>query len=119
MKTASQDYRSAGGFMFLAALLHLPVLALGFASYALVAGLVIVIWLALGAGLMRGYRGVAYLAFLAALIGAVAAFGAALGNVGLLGALLWGILGVDVLAAGVLFGILWRARTPAEGDYDA
>lgn len=69
-----------------------------------------IIWAVLAAGLLRNYRWVAYLAFLAVLIGTLFAFGFALSSPSLVQFLFWGIFLTDLLAVAILFGILWLQK---------
>ena len=109
------DYKTAGGLAFLSAALHVVGLALGgWATDAL--GLMVgtLVWLALGAGLRRGLRAVAYVTFLFAIFGAIYSLSAAMGSVlPSLKTLWWGIAAVDTLVLICLFGVLWAPREDA------
>jgi len=100
--------RMAGWLMLLGAATHLLTLAVGGIGHAttFLAGVGIVLAV-LGIGLVRPWRWLAALAFLAALAGAVSGFGA-LRTSGLPDWAVWPMVAVDGLAALVLFADLWR-----------
>lgn len=105
---------TAAPLVFLSGLLHLPVFAVdgmtGFAGAMAVIGLV---YIAIAAGLRRGWRWLSWIAFLAMAFGAVAAYIAAGTDASLHRWLFLAIAIIDLLAAIILFGALWRSRPKA------
>ena len=110
----SNSYHRAALMFFLSATLHVVVIVLSGATYlaSMVSGLLICIVLALG--LMRQWRWLAYFAFLAALVGAIVAFGNGMAEFGLVQTAFFGIALADLAAALILFGLLWRSAPKVE-----
>jgi disulfide bond formation protein DsbB len=110
MPTLSGPYGSGAFFILISAVLHLIACVFsGFSTEALILIPVGLIYLAISAGLTRGMRWLAYIAF----------FIMAIGGIYLLAGLwsastipLWirlGIIASDWIAAAALFVALWRA----------
>lgn len=104
-------YLSATGLAALSAVLHVIALPLGGFEASL--GLAIIgaaIWAALALGLWQGFRFMAYLAFVMALIGISGALSVVVTSLGLEQGVWSAILVTDVLIALTLFILLWRPR---------
>ncbi|MEZ5812944.1 MAG: hypothetical protein R3D45_16160 [Rhizobiaceae bacterium] len=102
---------TAAPLVFLSGLLHLPVfVADGMTAFAGAMAVTGLIYIAIAAGLRRGWRWLSWIAFLVMTFGAVAAYILAGSDASLHRWLFLAIAVVDVLAAIVLFGSLWRAR---------
>ena len=71
-------------------------------------------WFVIGAGLQRGMRWLAHIAFLLAMIGGVYAMGTAMGQTGLTAMALFGIMAADWIAAALLFVALWKSPAPVQ-----
>lgn len=110
IQTSMRKYQAAAFLFFLSALFHLPVLILDFTTYGISMLVTVATWVLLGYGLMRGMRGVAYLAFIALLFGLVVALGSAMNAIGIVAICFWLIFIIELLAAFVLFRILWANR---------
>jgi hypothetical protein len=94
--------------LFLSAALHLPVAALAMADFGGRMMLAAVVLSALGVGVYQQRRWVAYPAFLMTIFGISAAIFCGLESDGTVVVLLWLIGLADLLAAGVLFVLLWH-----------
>lgn len=102
-------FRMAALLLLVSALLHLVVIAVSGGGFLvpMIGGAIM--WFVIGAGLQRGMRWLAYIAFLLAMIGGVYAMGVGMGQTGLTQMALFGIMAVDWIAAVLLFGALWKA----------
>ncbi len=102
-------FRVAALFLLLSAVLHLVVIAVSGGGFLMPMIVGAIMWFVIGAGLQRGLRWLAYVAFLLAMIGGVYAMGVGMGQTGLTQMALFGIMGADWIAAVLLFGALWKA----------
>lgn len=104
-------YRIGAFFIAISAILHiLAFLVGGFSSAVLMLIPIGVIYLGLAYGLLSGWRWMAYLTFLIALIGSIVAFGSSMGS-GAIPSWWWLlIVAADLGAAFCLFTVLWRNR---------
>ena len=102
-------FRNPALLLLLSAMLHLVVIAVSGGGFLvpMIGGAIM--WFVIGAGLQRGLRWLAYIAFLLAMFGGVYAMGTGMGQTGLTQMALFGIMGADWLAAVLLFGALWKA----------
>ena len=107
----SGTFKLSAKLVFLSALLHLPALMLTFPTLVVPMIAAMVIWTLLGIGLLRGKRWCAWLAFFAMLFGATIALSNALSLLGLASMVFWVICIVDVVAAAVLFCLLWSPKS--------
>lgn len=105
-------YKTAGTFAFLSAVFHVAgLLAGGFRLDVLTLLAGAIIWIALGAGLRRDLRWVAYVAFLFSLIGLNAALGSAMAAITpIMQGTWWAILAADLVVMVSLLSALWNAR---------
>lgn len=105
-------YISAATLAALSAILH--VIALPLSGFAANLGPAIIgagVWAVLAFGLFRGARGIAYIAFLMALIGISGALSVVMTTPAGLVQWVWiSIILADALVAVTLFMLLWRAR---------
>ena len=108
MTRLERKYHAAAFVLFAGSILHLLIMVLAFDGWAIYALTMAVIQGGAGFGLMRGWRFAGYLGFVAVLVGAVVAFGAALPGAGILAAAFWVLLVVQVLSVVLLLGLLWR-----------
>ncbi len=108
-------YRIGAFFIAISAILHmLAFLVGGFASAALMLIPIGLMYLGFAYGLASGWRWMAYLTFIIALIGSLLAFGSSMGS-GPIPAWWWLLIVIaDVGAVLGLLPALWRAR-PAQG----
>lgn len=113
MIKTTRRYRAAASLIFVLAALHVVVASFAFPDYGWRMIVVAGIWTLLGLGLMRGWRWCAYLAFLGAIFGISVSLGSALVAVGLVAILFWLIVLTNLIAAVVLFGLLWSNRATA------
>ena len=104
--------RNAGYLILLSAVLHVAGVALaGFSAGTLVLILPALTYVVLYVGLARGWMPVAWLAFVAMLVGAAGAV-AELAGVPIISSwVLWGILAADLAAAGLIFAAIWKGKT--------
>ena len=111
MFDAQGPYRIGALFIGLSGLMHLaaPLLG-GFAGQAITLAGVGAIYLLIAAGLLRGWRWLAYLAFLVMLVALSAAIPGIFGQGPVPGWLFGGILVANLLAVLGLFAALWRRR---------
>lgn len=108
--------REAGFFMLLSAAMHLVAVVLsGFAADAMAMLWPALIYVALFAGLARGWMLAAWLSFLAMLLGISGAVAALFDPGGTPLWVFWTIAGADTLAAILLFGAIWKGRS---GEHD-
>ncbi|SPH25124.1 hypothetical protein DEA8626_04160 [Defluviimonas aquaemixtae] len=107
MTRTERKYHTAAILLFLSAALHLPILILSFQKFGTHIFVAIILWTLLGLGLLRGHRLAAYLAFLGMLAGLVLALDGATSSPGLVAIVLWVIIPTNLIAAAVLFGVLW------------
>ena len=114
MTKTERKYISAAYLMFASAALHLPIAVLAFGQYGLQMIVAALLWTLLGLGVMRYWRWCAYLAFLGLIFGVSTALAGGLGTTGFISALFWVIVGADLLAAVILFGVLWAPRGTAK-----
>jgi len=116
MTRAERKYHAAAILLFLSAALHVPAHLLALEAVWSHTIIAIGILTLLGLGLIRGFRWVAYIAFLAVLTNAVFSLSEAVAAVGWATTFSWGIIVLDLLAGVVLFSLLWSSRpTPADG----
>ncbi|KMK67227.1 hypothetical protein [Puniceibacterium sp. IMCC21224] len=113
MTNTDRKYQSAATLLFMVAVLHLPVLVLNWRDYGAQTIFVILVLAALGMGLILRMRWVAYLAFIATLGSVTAALAGALSEFSLVALAFWAIAVIDVIAAAVLFGMLWTKPAQA------
>lgn len=110
--------RAAGYLLLVSAALHVVGVALaGFSEAALLLAPVAV-YVVLFAGLARGMMWVAWLAFVAMLVGSAGAIAELNVPSPLPAPVLWGILAADLAAAVLLFGAIWRGRPEGERGRD-
>lgn len=102
-------FRMAAMLLLVSAALHIVVIAVSGGGFLvpMIAGAMM--WFVIGAGLQRGMRWLAYIAFLLAMIGGVYAMGTGMGQTGLTQMALFGIMAADWIAAVLLFVALWKA----------
>ena len=105
------EFSRAALMLLLSAVLHIVVIVVSAGGYVMPMLVGAIGWFLIGAGLQRGLRWLAHIAFLLAMIGAVVALGYAMGAFGLVAMAFWAIVAADLLAAILLFGALWRAPT--------
>ena len=74
-----------------------------------------IVWLAVAYGLSFNLRWLAWLAFFAAMAGAITAMSFALDYPAIPNALFWAIAGLQALAVVVLFGVLWISKRRGGG----
>jgi hypothetical protein len=105
------SYRSAALFVAISAILHLisPVFA-GLAEDVMLLLPTGVLYLFFAWGLSKGWRWLAYIAFIVLLIGGLFAFAFSFGGSMVPGWLYAGIAIADLLAVLALFGALWRSK---------
>lgn len=115
MNQRNRKFQVAALLMFMSAALHLPVAALAIADFGGRMMLAAAVLAALGGGVYQQRRWVAYPAFLATIFGISAAVFYGLESEGIAALLLWLIGLADLLAAGVLFVLLWRTRPAPSG----
>lgn len=107
----TSSYRLGGYGVGASAVLHLAApLVGGVSSQALTLVPIGVVYLAVVAGLMRGFRWLAYLAFLGMLAGAIIALSAVWDISPVPGWWMGLIAGMNGCAALLLMAALWRAR---------
>jgi hypothetical protein len=106
---SNSPFRLAALFLLTSAVLHLVVIAVSGGGFLVLMIVGAVMWFVIGAGLQRGLRWLAYIAFLLAMIGGVYAMGTAMGQTGLTALALFGIMAADWIATVLLFGALWKA----------
>ena len=105
----TNPYATAALPAFASAAIHVAVLP--FAPGSETTGMIVgtILWVALGYGLTRGSRLVAYLAFLLGLFGGVYAFSGMMAYGGV-SSILFGLMWIaDWAVAVLLFGPLWRS----------
>jgi len=85
-------FRVAALFLLLSAVLHLVVIAVSGGGFLMPMIVGAIMWFVIGAGLQRGLRWLAYVAFLLAMIGGVYAMGVGMGQTGLTQMALFGIM---------------------------
>ena len=93
---------------FALAVCHIAVVALSLGGYLFPMLVVAAIWVLIGLGLLREWRWLAFVAFLAALAGGILAMGQVVSLVGLVQFGFGLVLLVNCLIAVVLFILLWR-----------
>ncbi|MAM24578.1 MAG: hypothetical protein CML55_04215 [Rhodobacteraceae bacterium] len=108
MTRRQRQFQAGALLLFAAAAGYLLLLLVAFSGWAIFAIAMSAAHFALGIGVMRGWRFAGYGAFVIALLGAVVTFGAALPEGGLLRLLFWILLGVEVVTAALLLGLLWN-----------
>ena len=109
MTNIENSYKRAGQFFYLSSALH--VVAILVSAGGLFAQLfpAAILWALVGYGLInKGWRWLAYLGFIGALIGIVASITLATGNTGLTRIAMYSITLADLGAALLLFVALWR-----------
>ena len=109
MMNSDSPFRFAALLLLLSAVLHIVVIFVSGGGFLvpMIAGAIM--WFVIGAGLQRGMRWLAYIAFLFAMVGGVYAMGAGMGQTGLPQLALFGIMTVDWIAVVLLFIVLWRS----------
>lgn len=114
MMKSDSPFSTAALLLLVSAFLHLVVLGVSFGSYLvpMIGGAIM--WFVIGAGLQRGLRWLAHIAFIVAMLGGIYAMGVAMGETGLTQLALYGIMAVDWIAAVVLFVALWRSPQIAD-----
>lgn len=108
MLNPSSPFSNAVLLIAVSVVLHLVVIAVsggGFVGPMLAGAL---IWAVVAVGLNRGWRWLAYIAFLLALVGGMVAMANAQSTFGLTSLTFWGIVAMDWLAAVALFVAIWR-----------
>ena len=108
MVKTSGEFSLAAGAVLVSAVLHVVVIVVSGGGYVVPMLAGAVGWFVIGAGLQRGLRWLAHLAFLLAMIGGVVAMAYAMGAFGLTALAFWGIVAADCAAAVLLFVALWR-----------
>ena len=107
--------RMAAFLLAIAGTLHvLSPLFGGFVNEALYLVPVGVVWLAVAYGLSFNLRWLAWLAFFAAMVGAIAAMSSAMGYSAVPSSLYWAIAVLEAVAVVVLFGVLWNSKIRVE-----
>jgi len=100
--------RQAGYFLLLSSALHLVGFALtGFASDSLFLLFPALLYVLLFAGLARGMLWVAWIAFICMLGGTAGTIVEIVGASAVPDWVLWGIVGADLVAAVLLFAVIW------------
>lgn len=102
-------FRMAALVLLVSALLHLVVIAVSGGAFLMPMIGGAIMWFVIGAGLQRGMRWLAYIAFLLAMIGGVYVMGTGMGQTGLTQMALFGVMAADWIAVVLLFGTLWKA----------
>lgn len=108
MTRRQRQFQAGALLLFAAAAGYLLLLLMAFSGWAIFAIAMSAAHFALGLGVMRGWRIAGHGAFVIVLLGAVVTFGAALPEDGLLRLLFWILLGVEVVTAALLLGLLWN-----------
>ena len=110
----NNEFSMAAITILVSAILHIVVIVISTNDFLapMLAGAVG--WFLIGAGLQRGWRWLAHIAFLCAMIGGVVAMGYAMGQSGVVSYTFWGIVLADWIGAVLLFVALWRS--PAARD---
>ncbi|MEM7241236.1 MAG: hypothetical protein AAF429_03525 [Pseudomonadota bacterium] len=107
-------YQNAGMLLFLSAALHLLVILFTGGAYLMQMLIAAVLWGILGYLLMGERRWAAYVAFLGMLFGIIAYLGFGMSEFGVVKWLFFAILLADLLAAIMLFRIIWRTKVVQE-----
>jgi hypothetical protein len=109
MMNSDSPFRFAALLLLLSAVLHIVVIIVSGGGFLapMIAGAIM--WFVIGAGLQRGMRWLAHIAFLLAMIGGVYVMGVGMGQTGLTQYALFGIIAADWIAAVLLFGALWKS----------
>ncbi|MGY3439040.1 MULTISPECIES: hypothetical protein [unclassified Marinovum] len=110
MTRDERTYTAAATLMFLSAGLHLPIAALSPAAYGGASIIAAVLWALLGLGLLRAWRWCAYPALLAMMFELSFALGGAMETFGAMAGLFWALVAVNLVAAAVLFPLLWARK---------
>lgn len=109
MEQSQSPFRLAALLLLVSAALHIVVIAVSGGGFLVPMIVGAVMWFVIGAGLQRGLRWLAHIAFLLAMIGGVYAMGTGMGQTGLTRMALFGIMAADWIAAVLLFGALWKS----------
>ena len=109
----SINYHRVAAVLFISALPHVAVIILSGGQFIMpmIAGSIL--WAVIGYGLLGQRRWLAYIAFVAALAGAIYALGFGMSQPGAVGMAFMGIAGANLIAVLLLFVILWR-KNPAK-----
>lgn len=106
--------KQAASLLIFSAALHVGgVAAAGFAPGLVTALVLAAILILLAAGLSRGIRGVAWLTFVVLMFAVAWSVAQLFGPAPVPVWAAWGILGVNVVAALMVFAEIWRGREPA------
>jgi hypothetical protein len=114
MLKSESPFRVAAMALLVSAVLHIVVIVVSGGGFLVPMITGAIMWFVIGAGLQRGLRWLAHIAFLIAMIGGVYAMGTGMGQTGLTQLALFGIMAADWFAAVMLFCALWRGPVAAE-----